>query len=64
MHGYEERQGVVQMNEMGDYFDLNTKEIVIVQSENLRTVAMFCESDESLLGFVMEASTPKIRYKK
>ncbi len=63
-HGFEERKGTVQMNELGDTFDINTKEIVLVQANGLRTVAMFCESDESLLGFVMEDTTPKMQYKK
>ena len=62
-HGFEERKGVMQVTEMGDHFDVNTKEIVLVQSDGLRTVAMFCESDESLLGFITENIAPKIRHK-
>ena len=57
MHGFEERRGIIQMNELGDCYDVNTKEIVLVQSNGLRTVAMFCESDESLLGFIIEDIT-------
>ena len=60
-HGFEERKGTVQMNELGDTFDINTKEIVLVQANGLRTVAMFCESDESLLGFIMEDMTQKMK---
>ena len=51
-----ERKGICQINDsaLGDCFDMPTKEIVLVEANGIRTVAMFCESDESLLGFLTE----------
>ena len=62
--GFEERQGVIQMNEMGDCFDVNTKEIVLVEDSGVRTIAIFCASDESLLGFMTESVISQIRPRK
>ena len=58
---FAERSGIMRVAEMGDMFDVVTKEIVLVESDNLRTVALFCESDESFLGFVMEEIRTKIQ---
>lgn len=61
---FPERSGVVQMSEMGDIFDVVTKEIVLVETPEVRTVAMFCESDESFLGFLTETVNQRMRPKR
>ena len=64
LENLEQLNEIVEVISQSHQLSVNTKEIVVVETADSRTLALFCESDESFLGFLTETINQKMRPKR